>query len=863
MPTSHDSRDLEAQTEARRLFYSWAMVYRNSNDDGNNQRRREAAEYGDSSSIYWKLYASEAGISDQKLVETLGTPASLTPYPEQKQEDSLPSTLCDQPPRLEVPSLAPHTAAGGDLAAVLAAINATILGLEARLTTRLDAQDERIRELSTPSKPPQPVTAKRAKGQATVAAAPGPNTPSSSPGVRETVTPVPRVDDPTSHDHVEEIQTPGVAASAADAQQPAPKAHVAHVVREAFRPPPEKHVRLNVDARGKPTPSTSMPPSWAKITAASAGSKPTPHSPPPKPQPPPAKGRTTGASGNTKVTINRHHGLEDAAFEATIRKMTPAAILAETRTEVDRLTGGKLALLSRRWSKNRNAAIHNFVYTFKGQVPFKAIYPLRDVLVKPLMTGQLVPNDGWTHAQIRDTNTSNNEGRVYTNKQLETELRRNPAFEDAVFCIAPHWQGSRHTVALNPRGTVAFAYVDGDNRITSQATRDGVFLFNEKTNFIPVGDSPTIIMCGRCHHIGHATDSTACPLPANCLRCHICGGAHHSDDHAAHCPKPHDKVGKCRCLFPCLNCHGEHNARSPRCPLKKGFAPPDLVANPATDATAPPSAKGKAKATAPEQLVPTQREPLPAPAAQTPTTTEDDQFVTVTRKRSRKGKARAKEPNVQAANASVPGSLAAASQSARRTAKVPARPVYQFPTPPTWKEAPVIHKRHVATDLECATALRRIFRREPTVDDLRSAKCRIIKESKHSEAEALQRFDDEWGPVGPRTYLFSTIPQEQYFSQPGDLEEVELPADTVQHNRNMARTLVNTIIQFKRLEAKANGTPPPPDILEMIVDSLLDTYSHGGTYSFFGLASTGADDSIWTALIDTHAFSTTALESYA
>ncbi|KAH9167001.1 hypothetical protein EDB89DRAFT_170864 [Lactarius sanguifluus] len=71
MSTSHDSRDLEAQTEARRWFSNWAMVYRNSNDDGKNQRRREAAEYGDSSSIYWKLYASEAEVSDQKLVETL------------------------------------------------------------------------------------------------------------------------------------------------------------------------------------------------------------------------------------------------------------------------------------------------------------------------------------------------------------------------------------------------------------------------------------------------------------------------------------------------------------------------------------------------------------------------------------------------------------------------------------------------------------------------------------------------------------------------------------------------------------------------------------------------------------------------
>ncbi|KAH8984289.1 hypothetical protein EDB86DRAFT_3084647 [Lactarius hatsudake] len=262
---------------------------------------------------------------------------------------------------------------------------------------------------------------------------------------------------------------------------------------------------------------------------------------------------------------------------------------------------------------------------------------------------------------------------------------------------------------------------------------------------------------------------------------------------------------------------------------------------------APTSAKGKAKANASEHLVTTQREPPATPSPDTALALSDDQFTVVTRKWSRKGKGKAKNTapqTVQAANTSVPSSSAAATQSARQTAKVPARPIYKPPTPPTWKEAPVIHKQHVATDLECAAALRRIFRRELTADDLRSvhvawgghesdkeatalwtlhfkwavkyglpltveqAKCRIVKESTLNEEDALRRFDEDWGPVGPRTYLFSTIPQEQYFAQPGDLEEVELPAETVQHNRNMARTLVNTIIQFKQLEAKANGTPP-------------------------------------------------------
>ncbi|KAH8977305.1 hypothetical protein EDB86DRAFT_2838036 [Lactarius hatsudake] len=165
----------------------------------------------------------------------------------------------------------------------------------------------------------------------------------------------------------------------------------------------------------------------------------------------------------------------------TIQKMTPAAIIAETRTEVDRLSG--------------------------GQVPFKTLYPLHDILVKPLMTGHLVPNNGWTFTQIQDTTTSGTDGTVFTGTQLEQELRRNPAFEEAIFCITPHWQGSMHKVSTNPRGTVKFAYVDEDGRITAQAKRNGVFLFNEKTRFVPTGDVTTIILCGRCHQ-RHTTQTT-------------------------------------------------------------------------------------------------------------------------------------------------------------------------------------------------------------------------------------------------------------------------------------------------------------------------------------------------------------------
>ncbi|KAH8984284.1 hypothetical protein EDB86DRAFT_3084643 [Lactarius hatsudake] len=232
-----------------------------------------------------RLHRTGPGIHASDHAPSLGThPSSLVHTPsallqgdpldaqsEGQPTAPVPVTLPITTSRLEEPEVAHLTQKTDHLAAMLAAINATILGLEAKLTTRLDAQDKRIQALSAPSNPPPPVTAKRAKGQATVAAVPGPNTPSSSSGARETVAPVPHVDDPTSHDRVEEIQTPGVQAQASGTQN---STQTAHIVREAFQPPPEKHVRLNVDSKGKPTPATSMPPSWAKVTAMSTGPKP-------------------------------------------------------------------------------------------------------------------------------------------------------------------------------------------------------------------------------------------------------------------------------------------------------------------------------------------------------------------------------------------------------------------------------------------------------------------------------------------------------------------------------------------------------------------------------------------------------------
>ncbi|KAH8999633.1 hypothetical protein EDB86DRAFT_3075702 [Lactarius hatsudake] len=736
-------------------------------------------------------------------------------------------------------------------------------------------------------------------------------------------------------DRPEEIITPGAAVTTAQATAARPT-----VLRETFQPPPDKVIHLTTDSKGKPTPAASMPPSWANITRtgmsqqqkgtaqAKAVTEGTFRSNAGKARPETVQ--RCAQSGNTEATVIRFHGVDDHAIETTIRAMTPASIIASTRTEVDRLTGGRVTLLSGRWSSNKNKRIHNFVYTFKGQLTFRDIYPLRDVLVKPLLAGHLVPNDGWTFAQIRDTTTSDATGSVYTGSQLEEELRRNPAFEDTIFCIAPHWQGSLNKVSHNPRGTVKFAYVDENGQTTARAKRDGVFLFNERTRFVPTGDVATIKLCGRCHRIGHSTDSPACPLPEHAVRCFICGGAHHSDDHATNCPRPHDKVGECRCLFPCINCGGNHNARSPHCKQKMGFAPPILAPRPSSDTVTPaPSAKGKAPQRPPaasppsdEILVSTQRDAAPDQ--------EELPFELVTRKTGKKAKKTARIQAEKAAiNASVPGSAsfttnpsqpapapstAPPTQSGSGSVKgsgkgkgkltsiVPARPAYksQPPKPPTWREAPIITKRHVATDLECATAMEHLFGHAPSADDLRSLHVAwgghpsdeeatalwtlhfkwavkyglpltisqtidvIVGTSGDGAVARLLRFEEDWGTANPRNYLLSTIPRDQYFAQPGDLEETVISPEDAKHNRDMARHLVHACIRFKVLEAKANNTPPPPAITEPVIEAVLDLYSHNGTYSFFSIAKASTEDNdIWTAISDVHSSATSALAAYA
>ncbi|KAH9019956.1 hypothetical protein EDB84DRAFT_1565884 [Lactarius hengduanensis] len=196
-----------------------------------------------------------------------------------------------------------------------------------------------------------------------------------------------------------------------------------------------------------------------------------------------------------------HHGVDDPILENTLRKLTPAHIVGDARKEIKRLLANTLVLMGGMWSVNK--AAHNFVYVFRDNIPFERIFPFRDALTAPLMAGHVVPNDGWTYTQMRGVPTSSSDSIVYNGNLIHAELAQNKAFENAIFCVAPHWQGSMAHVSNEPYTTVAMAYVDQKGAITSWAKKDGVFMFNSQVKLVITSNTPSIILLLRRDCISH------------------------------------------------------------------------------------------------------------------------------------------------------------------------------------------------------------------------------------------------------------------------------------------------------------------------------------------------------------------------
>ncbi|KAN0142041.1 hypothetical protein V8E53_000503 [Lactarius tabidus] len=256
------------------------------------------------------------------------------------------------------------------------------------------------------------------------------------------------------------------------------------------------------------------------------------------------------ADGNlTEVTVIRFGGLQDEEEE----------------------------LLSGRWSTMSNT-MGNFVYTIAGTIPPCDLMSLKPYLCRPFKgRTELVPTKGWTWIQLCSVPTEDLDGCVWGPEDLLSQFIANPCFQNALICIAPHWQGN----PLNnkkEKSTVLAAIIDKDNMICQNALTHGVQMFGAQVKFLHCGDNPTLLQCSRCHLLGHYANSAKCKMSKNTIKCYRCGGTHDGRDHDYECnAKTHKTLGKCDCILKCLLCKKtDHHARSRKC-LKRGdFNPPRL-----------------------------------------------------------------------------------------------------------------------------------------------------------------------------------------------------------------------------------------------------------------------------------------------
>jgi hypothetical protein len=288
--------------------------------------------------------------------------------------------------------------------------------------------------------------------------------------------------------------------------------------------------------------------------------------------------RASLQDGNlTEVTVIRFGGLEDEEQERRFRARNPVQIVQSVQRDLARRAKNPPAVLSGRWSQSAGLT-GNFVYTLGGIISPRDVVALKSILCAPFSgRTELVPTKGWTWIQLRQVPTEDENHCIWGPDDLLTAFRQNPCFQETLICVQPHWQGNPLT-SDKAYSTVLAAIIDDDNSACQAALTHGVRMFGAQVKFLRCGDNPTLQQCGRCHMLGHYSNSPRCKLPKGAVKCYRCGGSHDGRDHDYECnARTHKTVGKCDCALKCLLCKKTgHNARSRAC-LKRGdFQPPRL-----------------------------------------------------------------------------------------------------------------------------------------------------------------------------------------------------------------------------------------------------------------------------------------------
>lgn len=236
----------------------------------------------------------------------------------------------------------------------------------------------------------------------------------------------------------------------------------------------------------------------------------------------PHQGANPPAASQTEATVIRYGGFDDRTREAALHARSPQSIVLDVRLTLEKNMRDPIKVLGGRWSTVVEKT-GNFVFVLAGDISEDAIRATSTYLCGPFPDAVVIPNAGWVWVQLRGVDTTDAAGILWEQEDLLAGTRTNPAFEHATMCIIPHWQVPPHKL-LSATSTVRFAFCDVSGKIVKWALAKGVYMFGKRAKFVVVGDHPTVLQCGRCHKLGHHTNSPVCHIPKMAARCFLCGG---------------------------------------------------------------------------------------------------------------------------------------------------------------------------------------------------------------------------------------------------------------------------------------------------------------------------------------------------
>jgi len=276
---------------------------------------------------------------------------------------------------------------------------------------------------------------------------------------------------------------------------------------------------------------------------------------------------TTSSPLITEVMVLHYGGHLDPQLERQIQARAADVIIQEVKLNMAKVVTTPIPLQAGCWSIHP-CSKGNFVFSFNGHVPFNIIESYEHILLAPfLRSGQLCPLLGWMRLLIHGVPISDNDDLVFGPEALLMEVRTLPGLKKAFFAMPPRWL--KPVEHLPPcYSTITFAISDLDSSYLSTLLNGWPALFGKEVKVQKWIDKPALVQCSRCHALGHTKASRACPLSYDSVKCHICGGAHRSEEHDQQYPCKHAVAGICDCShFKCLNCskpgHHCHNVRCP------------------------------------------------------------------------------------------------------------------------------------------------------------------------------------------------------------------------------------------------------------------------------------------------------------